>query len=310
MDYSEFSQPDLRWENFGIKTQQDFINRFVTIGKFHKNVPESIMNDYKVVERLQFYSYYSYSLIDEAFGKSTRIFEASVDLRISELDMKKKGFESLASKINKLEKHTSVELHKRWIEVKEIRNLFAHHEAGRQFGITLINVFKHNINMINSVFLRKEEIEEIEESLENLKRRSHHLKKGLFVMKYKGQRILIWSIVPYSCSINSNNEKSFWVFHPVYKIKMIDDVIDFPDPLMLSLKNVKIMKNGMNAMIIESNEIITINETVNEVDKKSYKNHLIQMIEIQLNLKQIYWGFLERKIKEAIADFLYNHSWQ
>lgn len=310
MDYSRFLQPDPIWEIFGMKSQQDFINSFVTVGKFHKNVPESIRNDYKIVERLQYYSYYYYSFIDEAFGKSTRIFEASVDLKVSELKLSKKGFESLSSKINKLEKHTSIELYKRWIEAKDIRNMFAHHKAGRQFGITLINVFKHNINMINSIFLNKDEIQEIEKSLESLKKRSEHLKKGLFRMEYKGQSILIWSIVPYSSCVNSNIEKSFWVAHSVYKIKMINDVIDFPDPFMLSLKNVEIKKNGMNAIVIDSNEIISLSKTVKDFDKKSYENHLIQMIGIKLKLKQLYWNILERKVKEAIADFLYNHSWK
>ena len=98
-----FLEPDKTWESFGITSQEDFLKKFVTIGKFHKNVPKDIVSDYEIVERLQFYSYYKYAFVDEAFARATKIFEASVTLKIRNLKLEKeKGFESLNEKIQKL----------------------------------------------------------------------------------------------------------------------------------------------------------------------------------------------------------------
>ena len=40
--FSEFLQPDTIWEIFGINSQEDFIDKIITIDKFHENVPDSI----------------------------------------------------------------------------------------------------------------------------------------------------------------------------------------------------------------------------------------------------------------------------
>lgn len=307
---SEYLQPDTIWEVFGIKSQEEFIHKFVTKGKFHKNVPEIIRKDYKLVEQLQFYSYYSCPLIDEAFGKSTRIFEASIDLKIADLGIEKKGFESLNSKIKRLEKYSSNELHKQWLKSKELRNIFAHHKAGRLMGITLFKAFKHINNMINSVFLQKKEIIEKENSFKKIATESEHLKKGLYIMEYNSNRYLIWSMIPYTSSNRDGIEKSFWVFHPVYGQKQIKKVSDFPNPFKLNLKNLKINKNGLSASVIETNETITITETKVKENIDKYKLHNEQMINLNLDLKEKYWIVLESELNKGVTEFIYNHTWE
>lgn len=307
---SEYLQPDTIWEVFGIKSQEEFIYKFITKGKFHKNVPEIIRKDYKLVERIQFYSYYNYQLIDEAFGKSTRIFEASIDLKIADLGIEKKGFESLNSKIKRLEKYSSNELHKQWLHSKELRNIFAHHKAGRLMGITLFKAFKHINNMINSVFLQKEEIIEKENSLKEIATESEHLKKGLFVMEYNSNRYLIWSMIPYTSSNNDGVEKSFWVFHPVYGEKQIKEISDFPNPIKLNLKNLKINKDGLSASVIETNETINITATKTKENIDKYELHNEQMFNLNLDLKEKYWFVLESELNKGVTEFIYNHTWE
>lgn len=307
---SEFLKPDDIWEIFGVKSQEDFVNRIITQGIFHNNVPNEIQRDYKIVERLQFYSYYNYPLVDEAFGKATRIFEASIDIKISNLGLQKQGFESLNSKIKKLEEFSSNELNNQWIQAKKLRNIFAHHKAGRLMGATLLKAFKHNINMINSVFLEKTEILAKEQSLNVIMEDSKHLKKGLFIMEFKGKPFLISSIVPYTSIKMSKLEKSFWVFHPVYGEKIIKEVSDFPDPFMLSLKNVVITKDGLSATIIDTDEDLNIIRTDNVDNLNMHDRHLTQMMKIDLGLKQTYWTVLGNEINKGITDFIYEHSWK
>lgn len=311
LDYiSKYLQADAIWQNFGIKSQADYIQNYITKGKFHVNVPEVIQNDYKIVERLQFFSYYGYPLIDEAFGKATRIFEASIDFKINALGIEKKGFEPLSSKIRRLETYSSNELHKQWVNSKELRNLFAHHKAGRLMGITLIKAFKHIVNMINSVFLEKNEITEKENVLKKIAKESAHLKKGLFIMEYSGNKYLVWSMQPYTASLKDGLEQSFWVFHPVYGVNKIERVSDFPEPFKLNLKNLKITNDGLSATVIETEETVKITKTYNIDNIAKYEFHLKQMLDLNLDLKDNYMLFLHRDINKAITDFIYLYAWQ
>lgn len=306
---SEFLEPDSVWEVFGIKTQEDFVEKFITKGKFHKKVPKSIQKDYRIVERLQFYSYYNFALIDEAFGKSTRIFEASVNIKISELGLESEKFESLTSKIKKLKKNSSNELNDKWLHAKELRNIFAHHQAGRLMGVAIFNAFKHNINMINSVFLEHQEIFEKEELLKKIASESKHLKDGLFILEHNDKRFLIWSMIPYTSSFSNNLEKSFWVFHPVYGTKSINDISDFPPPFKFNLKDLKIKENGLTAKIIETNKSIKIYETKNTLDREIYEKHKLQILDVDLKIKQMYWTVLENDLNKAVSNFIYNYHW-
>lgn len=307
---SEFLKPDDLWNIFGIKSQEDFIEKLVCKGKFHANVPKEIKDDYIIVERLLFFSYFKYPLIDEAFGKSTRIFEASIDLKIKNLNIEKKGFESLNSKINRLEKYSSIELHKQWLDSKALRNLFAHHEAGRLMGITLMNAFKHNINMINTVFLTKKEISEKEDSLLSIVNKSNHLKEGLFILEYKNKSFLICSMIPYTSIVKNNVEMSFWVLHPVYGKKNIVEISNFPDPFMLNLKNLNINENGLSAEVIETNEIIKVTSTDKFENKEIQDYHFKQMVEIDLKLKRVYSTLLQNNLNKKVTEFIYNYTWK
>lgn len=303
---SEFLKPAEIWDVLGIKSQEDFIEKHLTKGKFHKNVPEKIQNDYNIVERLQFFSYYNYPLIDEAFGKSTRIFEASINLKIEEFGLEKKGFDSLNSKIKRLEKYSSNELHKQWLHFKDLRNTFAHHKTGRLMGITLLNAFKHSVNMINSVFLTKKEVLEKENYLHSLKEKGKHLEKGLYIFDYQSKSFLIWSMIPYTSTV----DKSLWVFHPVYGEKLIKEIADFPSPFMLNLKNVELHKNGLSANVIETNESIKVTSTNKSLNLEKYNQHKNQMIEIDLKTKQMYWTVLETELNKAVTKFIYEYNWK
>ncbi len=91
MNEINYLEPDEIWKIFRVKSESDFRDRDLLKGKFHPLVPEKIINDYKIVERLTYYSYFDYSLLDEAFSKSTLIFEASITLKLEMSGLKKRG---------------------------------------------------------------------------------------------------------------------------------------------------------------------------------------------------------------------------
>tara|TARA_R110000868_G_scaffold284033_1_gene544530 strand:- start:6424 stop:7347 length:924 start_codon:yes stop_codon:yes gene_type:complete len=303
-----FLEPDKTWELFGIHSQEQFLNSFVTIGKFHEKVPEEIVLDYEIVERLQFYSYYKYALVDDAFARATKIFEAGVNLKIRSLKLEKeKGFESLNTKIKKLENFTSYELYKQWNHSREIRNIFAHHESNRLFGSTLLSSFVYFVNMINTLFLEKSQVLKHEKTLKELQNDTIKFEKGLFVMKYKEKKILIWSCIPYTISTNIKKNISLWCFHPVYKVNKLSNLNDFSPPIILSLVNVIIDNDILKGNCIISKNEIEIQSTNKTENMFQYEIYNQTMLNAKTELKQLYWTVLEKKIANEVSKFLYQN---
>jgi hypothetical protein len=307
----KFLEPDSNWKELGIKNQKDYLDKIYIEGRFHKNVPDVIKMDFKLVESLIFYSYFNYRLIDEAFGKATRNFESSVDIRMDELNLERqKGFESLKSKIDRLQKYYSTELTNQYKVLKELRNTFAHHKAGRLLGITVVNGFIHVINMINSLFLSKIQIEHKERLLKKLTIESSHLRKGTFILENAENRYLIWSAVPQTCwKSDDKNLKSFWVFHPIVAASEITDINHFPEPFYYNLKDLEIYDSGMKGVNLESGGIITMTATDNEDNINYYKKHFQLMRKTDLELKQMYAHLLQQNIGKRVSKFLYKEAW-
>ena len=308
MQEMNYLKPDEIWEIFDIKSEDDFREKYLLKGKFHPLVPEKIINEYKIVERLTYYSYFNYPLIDEAFSKSTRIFEASITLKLEISGLKKDRFETLDSKLKRLKELYSNDLFEQWKIAKKFRNDFAHREAGALIGIILMNAFKNNLNLINSIFLESSTILNKENDLKNLLQQSEHLVKGLFILEYKKTKILISGARPFITGIINNLGKSLWVFIPITGNEIIQQVNDFPPSLILKLENVKINNEGLNAIDAETKEVIqlTATENVENVEKFNLHNRRIAEIEkISLNISSEYMAMLKHKTAVAIANFLY-----
>lgn len=125
-------------------------------GRFHSGVPEQIVNDYEKVERVLCYAYYHYPLLDEAYSIATRIFEAAIKIRLKELNLPEGDV--LKKKINRLEEHSTQQLVKNWHFIREVRNHFAHPNPGSLMGITLVKGFTRIVNILNSIFLSRDDI--------------------------------------------------------------------------------------------------------------------------------------------------------
>lgn len=309
MQKMNYLQPDNIWKSFGVTSDTDFIEKFVLKGKFHCLVPEVIVEDYKLVERLLFYSYFHYPLLDEAFSKSTRIFEASVTLKLEIVGLnKKEGFESLNSKLNRIEKQCSKDLHQQWLAAKEWRNSFAHREAGVLMGIVLINALKHNLNMINSVFLEGTTIHKKEKDHRILLQQCEHLVNGLFILDDGNKKILICSARPYTTGIIKNLNKSLWVFIPITGNKEINESSDLPKALILTLEDVYISANGLSAIDSSTKQSISIIEThkFENIEKLVSHNARLSTLEVILpGISLEYMANLKHSITKEIASFLY-----
>lgn len=303
----DFLKPDKTWDQFGFASKENFIERFVTTGKFHKNVPIDIQKDYEIVERLQFYSYFKYELLDEAFARATRIFEASVDLRIRNLGLEKKGkFESLHDKIKKLEKHTTPEIYVAWQNVRRLRNLFAHHVAGRSLADNIFHVFRDIINLINSIFLEIDEILPNELSLKSLKANAAFFEEGLFLSKIQQNLSVISSCRPHALVTNNGKEESLWCLRLIYPNETINVLEDFAVPIYFTLRDVEITENGLKATVVDWNDVIEIFPTdISEcVTRKEMYNRAVMNAPTQL--KEQYDELTQRLFEMCASKFFYN----
>jgi hypothetical protein len=308
----EFHQADPIWSIWKSSDFKEYEKKFLIRGKFHRNVPEEIIKEYKTVERLLCYAYYHYPLLDEAFSKATRIFEASINKRIEQLSLNiPNGYVSLEKKIKKIKPFTSAALLDEWTKARKARNIFAHPEAGRVFGITITRSFYQMINIINTIFLDKEVIDENENKLENLKKEAEHLKNGLYKLNLNGKNILIWSIIPYSYFEVNKIEKSFWVFHPVFTyFPQTTQKLDFSLPIYLNLKDVTIHENGFSDLNLENNENIEAETTDNILNVEAYKKHNDIVYSSDNDVKQLYFIHLETELTYAVVKFLYSECWK
>lgn len=305
MDNMTYFEPDKIWNNLGINSQEDYIDKYMVKGRFHSLVPEKIVYEYKIVERLLFYSYFCYPLIDEAFSKSTRIFEASVTLRLQKEGLIKKGFESLSSKLKRLKEHCSIDLFEQWEKARLLRNEFAHMEAGRTKGFFLLGSFIHNLNMINTIFLEEKAILERESLISDLKHKSKHLRKGLFILDYQDKRILIFSAHPYSIGTMNCTGQSLWVFRPVSGEKNINKANDLPNSFILRLEKVEITNDGLSAIESVSKNAISLIST----DKPENVNKLIDhnnRILLSPSISEKYIANLKNLLFKEIGNLLYD----
>lgn len=303
-----YLEPDDTWKIFGIKSESDFKEKYLLQGKFHSLVPKKIVEDYKLVERLLYYSYFHYPLIDEAFSKSTRIFEASVTLKIEIEGIKKEGFETLHSKLNRLKKYCSNDLFEQWKIAKELRNDFAHREAGIFMGITLMNAFKHNLNLINSIFLESATIIEKENHHKMLLEESEYLIKGHFVLEYNDERILICAARPFTTGIIKNKGQSLWVFIPISGDRIIEKTSDLPNALILKLENIKITAIGISAVDSTTKKSVNIIKTDKFENVAKFILHETRLKTLEVKAPDIsteYMAMLKHKTSKEIANFLY-----
>src|SRR4051812_32380391 len=106
-----YHKPDSIWEIFGGATFPEYCEKYVTKGEFHPNVPEDIVNSYKVVEYIMAHSYYHYPMYDEAITKILLVFEMAIKQRCSQLGIElktdKNKYHNLQYLINQLCKKES-----------------------------------------------------------------------------------------------------------------------------------------------------------------------------------------------------------
>lgn len=307
----KFLEPDPLWEAFGINSQQEYVDKYVIKGKFHSHVPEAVRNDFRIVERLLFYSYYHYPILDEVYSKLTRIFESSVNLRMQELNIKVKKNDGLFRKLELLEPHLSENLSKSFDGVRKLRNSLAHPNTVGLMGITIFNGIYTLCNLLNQLFLDKESIDKYDSKVESYASQSKHLQKGLYILEYQHSKLLIESALPVAIGGNSDTLSSLWVFHPVLsRFSKTKDDYKLTYPIILSLKEVKIEKSGISAKELHSNDLVELVITEKKENIRKQENFKKQVYASTPDVVKMHMSFVEGKVMDEIEKFMQSERWE
>ena len=199
-------QPDERWQMWGIKTKEEFVDKFVVPGKFHDKVPKDVVEAFETVTYLMAHAYFYYSIYDEAMSKALLIMEMSIKLKAEELGITLKLPPNKNGKVYDKKLFKIIEevcrkehlqfLKPEFLRAKKMRNTRMHptkHTIYGAMGFTNGNAMLF-VNVINKLFLNKNELQYCHVKCLNLEKLLSKFKQGLFVLEQYSGNYLITSI--------------------------------------------------------------------------------------------------------------------
>ncbi len=142
---------------------------------FRTQVPDDVIQNFEIVEKLMAFSYYEYKFIDEALTKAIHSFEMAMSIRYQELNLppqkKKLVFDYLIKSLSKENRFdTSIEV---LTEIKYLRNHFSHPERHSFGGVLYWNNIEFVTRLVNELYddvtLRIERRKLASEFIANLK---------------------------------------------------------------------------------------------------------------------------------------------
>ncbi len=309
---NKFLVKDDRWDAWSIKDIQQFDKEIVVKGRFHSQVPEDIVKEYEIVERLLFYSFFHYPILDEAFSKATRIYELALKLRCKELGLSFSRGTTLQKREEQLKLHSTNKVSDNWEKVRRIRNYFAHPEQYGYLGITLWRSFSQLINIYNQLFISKEDLEKDEAELTNLEKEAIGFKKGLFVLDNSECKYLVFSAIPFELFSTKKDKKSFWTFHPVLTSFPQDgnsDSSSFSSPIFAHCVNLKIENDKMNALDLITGKEISLYKTNKVENIEKYNVHKKLMENSTDTIRELYLKHIDIEMSYASVRFFYEECW-
>jgi hypothetical protein len=121
---------------------------------FRKDVPEDVVQNFEIVEKLLAFSYYEYKFIDEAYAKAIHSFEMAMSIRYKELSLPlpkgKLVFDFLIKSLSEQNCFdTDITI---LAQVKQMRNHFSHPERHSFAGAAYWNRIEFISRLVNELY--------------------------------------------------------------------------------------------------------------------------------------------------------------
>lgn len=252
------------WDIYGINSREEFVSRYVVEGKFHKNVPEDIAKSFVTVSYLLAHSYYHLPMFDEAFSKALLIMEMAIKLKAKQLNIpikqspNKKGLtldKKLWTIIDEIcKKDELIFLKPDFDRARHIRNNKMHPDrhsfAGTMsFADSNVRLF---VNIINLLFLDRNKLVELHEINEQLEIDLFPFQKGLYVLEFQNNKILIDGFFKFKYREFENNRLLIMYINPL-TTKVHEHYVEhkFPEPLIITFADFKVKEESIEGIDLE-----------------------------------------------------------
>jgi hypothetical protein len=283
---------DERWDLYGIKSREDFVEKFVVEGKFHNQVPADIVSAFETVSYLLANSYSHWQLQDEALNKALLIMEMAIKLKANELniDLKllpnKKGhvFEKkLSIIIDEICSKSELSFLKPDFDrARNLRNHAVHPDRHSFMGG--LSQAKGNFmlfnNIINLMFLQDKEIQLLLKNRLVISDKLEVFKNSLFVLETSKHKILIDTIHFHKYVSFNYKELLILLVNPIL-LNVYENLTQnkFPEPLLVILKEFKIEDSKINGFDIENNPVMInySDKLANILTLKTYSEEIAKL---------------------------------
>lgn len=315
-------EPDVRWELFGMKSLEDFINSYVVVGKFHDQVPEDIVTAFETVSYLMVHSYYHYPMMDEAMTKALLIMEMAVKIKAkqSSIDLEtapnkkgKRNTKILKDLIDEVCEVNGLDFLKPDFDrVRDLRNSKMHpyrHSLMGAAGMTTGNVMLF-INIINFLFMEKAAIEQLIERRAQIKEVLEIFKNGNFVLEYNNTKILI-DIVHYHKYVNfGDKELLMLLVNPVLNnAHQYITEQKFENPIVIALKEFKINSLTLEGVDLNGGEV-KIETTYKEENMIKFLLYNEDLKRVSSHNISVYNTFRSGKALWKMERIMYTKLWE
>lgn len=313
-----YDYPDTTCSAFGIKTQEEYLERYVFKGKFHAQVHEDVIKSYETVEYLMAHAYYHYKMYDEALKKLLGIFEMAVRIRSKELGIESEYTDSngwkQGKKLHKLTKALSElgypdNIFAQIEHLREMRNMFSHPKrhsfGGGMFAQSIVPI----VNILNQLFFPTSSFIDQQKIFDSTKNELEKIQHHLFVLPYRGQNILAFSPQLISSVKVDNEWYQFIDFNAVVKDPETHLAKNRSlDPAYIHLKNIQINSTGIEGLSPEQNVPLKVEVTLKPENLEKWLDHKLvfdnltpeQRIGRDLRSDQVY---------DALQNFIYENCW-
>jgi len=315
-----YFQPSDIWDVYGVKSRNEYVEKFVIKGNFHKHVPDHIIKSYETAEYLMAHAYYHWPMYDEALKKILGIYEMAIKLKCQllgiEIEVKandnKTKKKDLAILIDQLisKKGYPNELKLKLQGIRELRNMLAHPSGHSFMGAMNIGAIIRTVNIINQLFLEENWYTLQQQEFNNIIRNNVlELKDGLFILTYNNQHILVYNPQPVTIMKVKTDLVHCWSFN-----RLIDDIKDLsynkiPQPIIFFFKETKIKNGSLVAVDFNTNERLEIIKTVKPVNLEKYQNHIKAFSSLKEKDKRVFEMMQSDNAGKLIQEFTHKNCW-
>lgn len=287
-----YHTPDNIWRAFsGVTDFESYAEKFVVIGRFHRDVPPEVVEGYTIAEHIMAHAYYRYPAMDEALVKLLRVLEMAVKMRCGQLGIEtgKKNLQKLIDLI--FPKTTANEFNGTLHWLRGVRNFLMHPDRTSLLGSIALNHIQQCVIMLNALFLPDQYFQDARTELERIQGLCQQFENGLSVLEHTGHRYII-----YRCEfVETYFAESEWLvlcaFHavPVDFRSMLANGC-YPAPLVYLVKGFQIKDGKISGTVTECGQpfVVTINDhPVNKATLEQFEQEKSEMDASQKMLFQV-----------------------